>query len=236
MKLNEGFNQLIVIAKIDSDEIKKSIEIILDTKGPNIILDDLEKLIDRNEFILKGRIDPGSTLFMNGISAEVVHDLFKVNVSVKLGNNVLKIEAFDELENMSILSIEVYNYHEIKISLNIGALTASVDGKEITLDSPPYINNSRTFVPIRFISEAFGAEIEWINPTQSIIIKYGDKTIIMQIGNISAFINGKEYILDAAPEIKNSRTFIPLRFVVEAFEAHIEWMNETQNVIIRKLV
>ncbi len=44
--------------------------------------------------------------------------------------------------------------------------------KEIILEIPPQIINGRTMVPIRFISEAFGAKVEWEAKTQTITIYY----------------------------------------------------------------
>lgn len=44
--------------------------------------------------------------------------------------------------------------------------------KEIILDVPPLIRNARSFVPIRFISETFGAKVEWEASTQTITIYY----------------------------------------------------------------
>lgn len=49
------------------------------------------------------------------------------------------------------------------IELNIGSNKATIDGKEITLDTEPIIVNARTLVPIRFIAEALGCEVFWDN-------------------------------------------------------------------------
>jgi hypothetical protein len=40
-------------------------------------------------------------------------------------------------------------------------ILAKVDGKDVKLDVAPIIKDGRTFVPIRFISEAFGADVKW---------------------------------------------------------------------------
>ncbi|MED1917460.1 stalk domain-containing protein [Bacillus thuringiensis] len=47
------------------------------------------------------------------------------------------------------------------ISLTIGSQTAYVDGKRLKMDVSPSIVNKRTLVPIRFISEAFGYQVQW---------------------------------------------------------------------------
>lgn len=48
-----------------------------------------------------------------------------------------------------------------KIKLVIGQNKAIVDGKEINLDTSSMLRNNTTFVPIRFVSEALGANVEW---------------------------------------------------------------------------
>ena len=59
---------------------------------------------------------------------------------------------------------------DITILITIGAPTAKVNGKEIKLDSPAFIENDRTYTPIRFISENLGASVEWVEKEQKVII------------------------------------------------------------------
>jgi len=48
-----------------------------------------------------------------------------------------------------------------KLELYVGKTTAYVNGVSIKLDVPPVIENNRTLVPIRFISEQMGAKVTW---------------------------------------------------------------------------
>lgn len=60
----------------------------------------------------------------------------------------------------------------VTIVLTIDSTTATVNGKAVTLDSPAFIQNDRTYTPVRFIAEALGAQVEWNATTrQAIIIK-----------------------------------------------------------------
>ncbi len=89
------------------------------------------------------------------------------------------------------------------------------------MDAAPFISNGRTVVPIRIIAEAFGAKIDWDGATQTITITLNDNLISMQIGNPKATVNGEMVVLDTAPVINNGRTFVPLRFIAEAFGAKL---------------
>jgi len=59
----------------------------------------------------------------------------------------------------------------IFISMQIGNTMAMVGQKIYVLDAPPIIRKSRTFVPIRFISEALLSEVKWDAATQTVIIE-----------------------------------------------------------------
>lgn len=47
------------------------------------------------------------------------------------------------------------------ISMRINETTATVNDKTLTMDVPPKIVDGRTLVPVRFIAESLGAEVDW---------------------------------------------------------------------------
>ena len=57
-----------------------------------------------------------------------------------------------------------------KATLKIGSNEINAAGKTITIDSPAVIKNSRTFVPLRAISEILGAKVEWNGETRTVSI------------------------------------------------------------------
>lgn len=59
---------------------------------------------------------------------------------------------------------------ERTIKLTIGAKTATVNGKIVTLDEASFAKNGRTLVPLRFVSEALGENVKWDAPNQYIWI------------------------------------------------------------------
>ena len=59
------------------------------------------------------------------------------------------------------------------IEITIGSNIAFVNGMEVLLDSPAFIENSRTYLPLRFIAENLGAEVEWNQELQQIYITPG---------------------------------------------------------------
>ena len=69
-------------------------------------------------------------------------------------------------------------------------------------------------VPIRALTESFGAEVDFKDNVVTIVD--GDTTIVMTIGETTYTVNGEEKTMDVAPEITNDRTYVPVRFVGEA--------------------
>ncbi len=128
----------------------------------------------------------------------------------------------------------------IRITLQINHPKAIINGVEQWIDPdnpnvvPVILPPGRTFVPIRFISEAFGAKVEWDGETRSvrIFLEAKDVRITLQIDNVIARVGQETVTLDAPPQILNGRTFVPLRFIAEAFGADIQWDGATQSITI----
>jgi len=103
------------------------------------------------------------------------------------------------------------------LELYIGDTTAYVNAASVKLDSPPVIQNSRTLVPVRFISEQMGAKVTWNDVKRQVTIAQGTKTIILTINSNKVLVNGKTVTIDVPAKIINSRTMVPVRFVSEQF-------------------
>jgi len=59
---------------------------------------------------------------------------------------------------------------DTEIILYIDSDTAYVDGIPVTLDSPAFIRNDRTYTPVRFIAETLGSKVEWSEGDRQVII------------------------------------------------------------------
>ncbi len=236
IRLEEGMNAILVQASYEDQSVKKLVEVTRDTTPPSLIINlPQEKLIDKDTWTFTGRTEPESIVKANGIEAKLVHDLFQVEVPLQMGNNTITFTSSDALGNRTEETITIYNWHETLIKLTIGKETATINEEIAVLDAPPFIIEGRTFVPVRFIAEGFGAEVEWLKETETIVIKTDDTTISMQIGNPIAMVNASIHQMDAPPVIQNGRTFVPVRFIAESFGAEVDWIKETETIVIRKL-
>lgn len=110
--------------------------------------------------------------------------------------------------------------------------TIEYNGKVVKTDVNPFIEDNRTFVPIRFVAETLGKNVDWNNENRVVTINDGTKTIKLTIGNKKALVNDSEVEVDVAPLIRDNRTFVPIRFVAENFDAKIGWDSENYKVTI----
>ena len=113
-------------------------------------------------------------------------------------------------------------------------IAVKVDGTAVSFpDAKPYINSdSRTLVPVRFVAEALGAKVDWVNDSQTVVITKDSDTITLKIGENRAFVNGTEKTFDTKAVINADRTFVPLRFVSEALKKKVFWEGDVSTVNI----
>lgn len=128
-----------------------------------------------------------------------------------------------------LLSLNVVTFAE-----NSEKVTVTLDGAEISFpDAQPYIDvRDRTLVPIRFVSEAMGAQVDWENETQTVVIQKDGDTIRYTIGQPIAYLNGEMLVFDSFGILKEDRTFVPLRFIAEMLLCDVDWQQETNTVVI----
>ncbi|MCX7748349.1 MAG: stalk domain-containing protein [Clostridia bacterium] len=116
------------------------------------------------------------------------------------------------------------------VALYIGNSTAFKNNIKMQIDPDnasvkPFISNSRTMVPIRFIAESLGVKVGWDKKTQTVTLTKGSSTIKMIVGNRTMKVNNKNKALDASPVISANRTFLPLRAVSEALGNKVFYHN-----------
>ena len=99
-------------------------------------------------------------------------------------------------------------------------------------DAYPYLENSRTMIPLRSVFEKTGAEVIWNEDEYSVLVKKDGLTVSMKIGDKKISINDKVYETDAAPVIINERTYIPLRVFSEGIGMDVKWDGEKYKVYI----
>lgn len=135
------------------------------------------------------------------------------------------------LDCMSLVDLSDSNMKEKWIEMWINNKQAYINDKSYALDSPPIIIKDRTFVPIRFISESFGADVKWDDKTKKVIITYGNNTIYLFVGQNYIVSNGVKKNIDTIPTIVNDRCMVPIRTIGEELGFTVLWGGSLTNKI-----
>lgn len=116
--------------------------------------------------------------------------------------------------------------------LVIGSRTAYVGESSFKLSEAPFIASSRTYVPIRFVSERLGSKVGWNQSKQEVTISKDNTTIRWKVNEKKANVNGKTVSFDAPLLLKKNSSFIPVRFVSELLGSPVGYMANPKTVII----
>lgn len=146
------------------------------------------------------------------------------------GNVIIKSDA--AFCNTLTIPLTVQTEESITIKLKIDSKSATINNQKRDLDAPPKIMAGRTMVPLRFISEAFGCNIEWDAKEQKIGILRYDISVNLWIGKDYVEVNGQKLKIDSPPVIVGGRTMVPLRFIAEPFGAKVEWNAQIKEITI----
>jgi hypothetical protein len=117
------------------------------------------------------------------------------------------------------------------------------------MDVAPFIENGRTFVPVRFLAYALGIPEEaviwnpeiqnvWLSkecrsllcPSLNVVrqccLQLGEKHL--EVWEFGVF--AKRIEMDVAPVLRSGRVFLPARYVAEAFDYSVVW-DEKERVV-----
>lgn len=149
-------------------------------------------------------------------------------------------------QSTTSVSVTVVEKTSTKITLWIGKKKALIDDVEYELTVAPTIVSGKTLVPVRFISEAFGAKVQWEAKEQKIELVFGlqpdgsyTKKITLWVGKKTAISDFgsklpayREYTLDVAPMIIAGTTMVPLRFISDVLGASSKWDDKEKRIDI----
>lgn len=114
----------------------------------------------------------------------------------------------------------------LALALSVSATDVFVDSVKVNFNDSmgyPFIENGRTLVPLRASMEALGAEVTWDSGQKCAIVKKGATTVVCYINDACIYRNGTRIANDAAAQIRDSRTYLPIRVVAEALDATVNW-------------
>ncbi len=111
-------------------------------------------------------------------------------------------------------------------------LYLTVNNQIINAVQSPVIIDKLAYLPIRTVAEYLGAEVLWDEARDQISISTKANKISTQINSSIAVINGKEMIMEGPALLLNGYSMVPVRFILNAFGATVDWDNDFRSLRI----
>ena len=129
---------------------------------------------------------------------------------------------------------------ESKLVIGSKEMVKSVDGVEqkINMDIAPFIEGNRTMLPIRFVAESLGFNVQWDKESRTVILIDKENVVKIPVDTNQIIVNGKVYESDVKPVIRNNRTMLPIANIARALGlkdgTDIIWNAATKEVKINR--
>ncbi|MFB5270010.1 copper amine oxidase N-terminal domain-containing protein [Paenibacillus enshidis] len=125
-----------------------------------------------------------------------------------------------------ILSNTSYAAANVSVGLNINGVLVN--------DQKPKVINQTTFVPIRTVTLLPGLQVAWNNKTKTVTVTNSNtkEKVSLAVGNKIASRGNDKISLSSPARIIDGVTYVPFRFIGEAFGATVKWDNVSKSVAI----
>lgn len=187
-----------------------------------------------------------STIRISDVALKVDRTVAEGAVNAKIrGSAVMTTNAYSDWNSIdNIAKATIANVvtpapdaQKATVVFTVDNTKYTVNGVEKTADVAPYIKDGRTFLPVRYVAEALGVSsdnILWDAATKTVTLFKGDRVVKLKIGSKVLYVNGTAINMDVAPEIKDGRTMLPLRWVGTALGVTVEWDEEARTVTVKQ--
>ncbi|MDO5037321.1 MAG: stalk domain-containing protein [Tissierellia bacterium] len=125
---------------------------------------------------------------------------------------------------------------EVRLTIGSPLLETDQDGTKTTstMDVAPYIKDGRTMLPVRYVAQALGFEVDWNEASRTVLLKGDGRQVQIPVDTNKIIVDGVTYESDVQPEIKDGRTFLPLRVIAEALDFEVVWDPATKTVTLKE--
>jgi hypothetical protein len=133
---------------------------------------------------------------------------------------------------------------EVRKQKGDNTIPVIVNGELVKFDVPPVIKHNRTLIPVRAVTNALGASVEWDRETNDVTVTkavYSNIDISIQTSTIKVVIDldtgkyykdGVEVDFDVPAQVISNRTVVPIRFLAEIFGMKVDWDKDLDGVVV----
>jgi len=150
--------------------------------------------------------------------------------------------GFPILQMIALTDVTEATYSEV-VTFGVNSFFYTVEdikneiSNTVQMDTTPVLDtkSNHVYVPVRFVAQAFGAQVAWVPEVQHVVITRGTNVIVMVEGQTNYSVNGKSMQMDAPPYIdSHNRTMVPIRFIAEGLGYKVIWNQQALTVTICK--
>lgn len=223
----------------DFQMISVIVRIKPDTTPPDFSIDQLTEVSNQLQYTVSGTVEPGASVWVNNIKANVDGDKFKATINLLPAPSITNVEvkATDKYNNTAKINVgKIVNILNSKVILIIGSEKMYVNEKEVAIKPAPTIIKGKTLVPLRAVADAFGASVNWDAGTRTATIILREKTIQITLDKDTAIVNGEVKAIGSKAVNIGGRVMVPFRFIAEALGAKVEYNAETKSITLLLVV
>lgn len=146
---------------------------------------------------------------------------------IDFGEKITSVEEIDD---------EIYINGRYRLLYDEDIKNASfmrIDDEIMSLDGITTIINDRTVVPVRLLSEYFGAKVIWNPNKRTVNIYYNGDTIVYTIDSNEVRVNADTIKMDTTAVIHNDTTMIPIRAFAECMSLDFNYDEDIKLISIK---
>ncbi len=266
VELKEGENIVTVLGRDQAcNEDARVFTIVKDTSPPEVEIIspsgvNIISPADGDTFMLyeiitvRVETESDATVFVNNFITSIVEEtkngraIFEADIELDSKEMKIKVEVKDVAGNITVKEITIFTVEQIRLKLWVNSPKFVINDKPAkdldpmpTTKSPPLPAKlaGNTYMPVRAVFEALGAEVGWDGDERRVDVRLGNTFLRLWIDNSKAKINGEEVQIIGAdgktvlyPTIVAGRTMLPLRFACETLGAEVGWNAQEKAITV----
>ena len=143
-----------------------------------------------------------------------------------------KINVLISAALLIVFIIPVLTYAKEFKDNYVRSLNILINNNYIISEVEPFIENNRTYVPIRLITSELGYSVNWNALDKSVTVSKDNQKMVFKVNSDECTVNGENQHFDGKVLIRKNRTFIPLRFMAQTLGEKVDYNNESKTVVI----
>ena len=108
----------------------------------------------------------------------------------------------------------------------------TLNGSTLSIAEEPNLKDGTLWVPLRAVSEALGARIDWDQDNHIAIVYNGPYIYTVTIGDANVDVAGEKLALQDAPFVQNNEAWVPVRFFERpmGYKLNADWQTKQVDI------